>query len=63
MRLSEPFAVVDTYATGIGRIEKLKGGNVRVVFYAETEQEDGSISNVIVAKIVTAKDETEPLCH
>jgi hypothetical protein len=62
MQLSEPFAVIDTYADGIGRIEKLKGGNVRVVFYVESEH-DGRVERVIVAKIVISPEEIATLRH
>lgn len=64
MRLIEPFAVLDTYADAIAKIEKLKGGNVRVTFTVSGHDEKGRPANVIVAKIVVAQDElTERICH
>lgn len=44
--------VPDVFVSGIGRIDKLGGGMVRVVFYAEERASDGSVERVVVAKIV-----------
>jgi hypothetical protein len=56
MQLCEPFAVIDTFVSGVGRIEKLKGGNVRFTFYVES-QHDGVTEWVVVAKIVMCSEE------
>lgn len=44
--------VPDVFVSGIGRIDKLGGGMVRVVFYAEERNSDGAVERVVVAKIV-----------
>lgn len=52
MKLVEPIAVVDCYATGLGAVEILKGGNARFIMYVEQRGPDGTPENVIVQKIV-----------
>jgi hypothetical protein len=52
VKLAEPIAILDTFTSGLGRKEILRGGCVRLVFYAEATLEDGTVEHVIVAKIV-----------
>ena len=49
--LIEPFHIPDTFISGIGRIDRLEGGMVRVVFYSE-EPTAGRMERVVVCKIV-----------
>lgn len=51
VKMVEPIAVVDCFATGLGAVEILKGGNCRFVMYVEQTGIDGP-ENVIVQKIV-----------
>lgn len=44
--------VPDVFVSGIARFEKLGGGMVRVVFYAEQIGLDGQPERAVVAKIV-----------
>lgn len=50
--LIEEAVIPDIFISGIGRIEKLAGGMVRVVYYAERQIEPGLIEHVVVAKLV-----------
>lgn len=50
--MQEPFAVLDTYATGLGRAELVNGGSIRLTFYVEQRNGMGEIERIVVAKIV-----------
>lgn len=54
--LIEPRAIRDTFVNGIGRIEKLPGGLVRVVLFACETEPDGSRFRVVKCKLV------RPIC-
>lgn len=56
MRLAEPIAVLDTFTSGLGRVEVMKGGCVRFIVYVESTMEDGTVENIVVAKIVMPLD-------
>jgi hypothetical protein len=42
----------DIFATGIARVERVGGECVRLILYAEQENEAGQIERVIVCKLV-----------
>lgn len=52
MRLTEPYAVADIFVCGLGRVEMLKGGNVRFTHFAEQMLDDGTVERIVVARIV-----------
>lgn len=52
IQLIEEAYCPDVFVSGIGKIEKLEGGMVRVVFYSERHGDDGQIERVIVLKLV-----------
>lgn len=52
VELHEPFSVPDIFVEGIGRIERLSGGNLRFVLYAQQEAPDGRKERIVVAKLV-----------
>lgn len=56
MKLVEPIAVLDCYASGMGAVEILKGGNARFILYVEHTNEDGEVEHVIVQKTVMPLD-------
>lgn len=56
MKLVELYAVADTFATAMGRVDVLSGGLARFVWYVERKNEDGTSDNVIVASIIMAID-------
>ena len=53
---TEPIAVTDVFASGLGRIEPLSGGNMRFTFYAEQTSIDGEKEHVIVQRLVMDVD-------
>lgn len=56
MKLAEPIAILDTFTSGLGRVEIMKGGCARFILYAEMTLESGEVENVVVAKIVMPID-------
>ena len=50
----EPVPVADVFASGLGKIEKLSGGCLRIYLYAEQAPLDGEgpVEKQVVAKIV-----------
>jgi hypothetical protein len=52
MPLIEPVTCPDIFASGIARVEKLVGGCVRIVFYAEHRLSARQGERIIVAKLV-----------
>lgn len=59
--LTEHHVVPDTFVTGLARIERVGGGNLRFVFTTRqhsTVFSDGRIENVITAKIVINRKAT-----
>jgi hypothetical protein len=49
--LVESYPVTDTYADGLGRIEKT-GQNLRLVLFVNRQHDDGTIDREIVQRIV-----------
>ncbi|MFA7282151.1 MAG: hypothetical protein WC100_18870 [Sterolibacterium sp.] len=49
---TEPIAVIDTFTTGIARIEEI-GGNIRFTFYADQKSlYSGERERVIVSRLI-----------
>jgi hypothetical protein len=51
MEMIEPAHIQDVFASGLGRIDKLSGGMIRLVFYVEEVGPEG-IERHVVAKII-----------
>lgn len=52
MEMYDPTGVPDVFASGLGKIEKLSSGIVRLTFYVEETRPDGSIEHRVVARIL-----------
>lgn len=53
----EPFAVLDTFITGHGRIELLPGSNMRVsLIVHQASAHDASVERILVAKLAGSRD-------
>lgn len=52
VKLVELYAVPDTYCSGLGSVEQLPGGDVRLTFQVDKRDLDGSRINVVVDNIV-----------
>lgn len=52
MLLIEEAVCPDIFVSGVGKVEKLSGGLVRVIFYVERQTDSGKSERVVVAKIV-----------
>lgn len=50
--LVELSIISDVFASGVGSVEKLSDGLVRITFYAEARDELGKPIHLVVAKIV-----------
>ena len=52
-QLIDPIAVQDIYVSGIGRVEDVGGGCIRITFYAAQKAIlDGTAERVVVARLV-----------
>jgi hypothetical protein len=56
MRLVEPFAVIDIFTSGVGRVEILRGGNMRLTYFTDATAENGRVERVVAAKIIIPID-------
>lgn len=57
--LVECYPVADTYADGLGRVEKT-GQNLRFVMYVSRAQDDGTLDREIVQRVVVPIDALVP---
>lgn len=51
MELIEPMLVRDVFISGVGRVERLADGNLRVVCYTERTC-DGQVERIVTARII-----------
>lgn len=57
MTMTEPIAVSDIFASGLGRVETLAGGNMRFTFFVEqTNAFDGDKERAVVLKLIMTTD-------
>lgn len=54
---TEPIAVTDIFASGLGRVETLAGGNMRFTFFVEQMNTfDGGRERAVVLKLIMTTD-------